>query len=159
MVPKVSEVGAVDPLIPLAHPPGLPSMSLGCRQLHSPNLPQTPVRSKTRRGELGPIEVNRPYLRSHMNDNLMKASDAGEWATVLLEFLDFAFAVGGANHKGVIVSVAGLPVVAPEGPGQFRSGINNFRVGPGFAVVVAELDPRNSPIPAERDAFDFDGPT
>jgi hypothetical protein len=52
-----------------------------------------------------------------MNDDFMEAGGTGERAAVFFPFLDFAFAVGGADDEGVIVGAIGSPVVAPERPG------------------------------------------
>src|SRR6202011_5780089 len=90
-----------------------------------------------------------------VDDNSVEAGDAGEPTPVSFEFLDFAFAVGGADDECVIVGAVRFPIETPKHPGQFCSGIIDLRVGPGFAVVVANLDAGNAAIPAERDAFDL----
>jgi hypothetical protein len=56
-------------------------------------------------------------LRGYVNGDLVKAGNAGEPAAVFFEFLDFAFAVGGADDEGVIVRTAGFPIVTPKDPG------------------------------------------
>ena len=61
--------------------------------------------------------ANRPYLRTHMDYDLMEAGNAGEWAAVFVEFLDVAFAIGGAYDECVIVRAVRRPVVTPEHPG------------------------------------------
>jgi hypothetical protein len=56
-------------------------------------------------------------LGSNMHDDFVKAGGTGERAAVFFPFLDFAFAVGGADDEGVIVGAVGSPIVTPERPG------------------------------------------
>src|SRR5204862_6199613 len=60
----------------------------------------------------------------------------------------------GADDEPVIARRAGPPIITPQRPGQFRSGIIELRFLPVFTVIDADFDPRYPAIAAERHAAD-----
>src|SRR5437667_8876051 len=91
-----------------------------------------------------------------MDDNLVKAGDAGEPTAIFFKFLHVAFAVGGADDEDVITCCIGRSFRIPKRPREIAAGIINLGVTPGLAVIKPEFNLGNAAVGSVSHALDFD---
>src|SRR6478735_4410499 len=91
-----------------------------------------------------------------LNDcfDLVQTGRALRSSAAHLRSLQIAVAVHCSADELIFSCLRRLPLIAPEYPGQSRAWVIDLGLGPGLAVVEADLDLRNAAIAAERASFD-----
>src|ERR1700747_3719100 len=83
-------------------------------------------------GALAACAPQNENSRRDVDDDFVETGNAGERAAVFFPFLHRAFAVGGADHNGVIIGSARRPAAAraPKRPGEIATCVVNLGIIP-----------------------------